>query len=203
MATKRRKKTARPRQSAVSRRRFLQSVIAASAATSAAAALPRVAEASEPATAGAAGAGAASAWQVLTEQQAGLLEDVLNRLIPAEGAMPGAGDIGVAAYIDGAMADAVHLRQPILDVLNEVAVAGKAGVRSPESLDRVLTQLERTHRDSFASLIDVAYTGYYSHPRVLQAIGWVPPGDEADTSERLDLAVLEDVIRRGPVYKHV
>lgn len=206
MATRRQKKTERPQANAVSRRRFLQGVIAASAATGVAATLPTVAAESVPVAAAAnrvAAVAAGSTWQVLSGEQTGLLAHVLNRLLPAEGAMPAAGDIGVATYIDGVLADAAHLRQPIFDILSEVAVAGEAVVQSPESLDAMLSRLERTHKASFASLIETAYTGYYSHPDVLKAIGWVHPGNEVDSLETLDASLLEDVVRRGPVYKHV
>jgi hypothetical protein len=203
MATKRRNEAAEPHGSEVSRRRFLQDVIAASAATGAAAALPVRVAASEPAAAAPVPvADAASAFQVLTIEQAGLLEVVLNRLIPGDGVMPPAGDVGVAAYIDGVLADAAHLRHPILDVLSEVARANETEVRSPDALDALLARIECTHRGAFASLIEAAYTGYYTHPQVLQALGWHHPGSHADTSETLDLALLENVVSRGPVYKH-
>jgi hypothetical protein len=208
MANRRRRKTAQPQASEVSRRKFLQSVIAASAATGAATALPAApaaSAASEPAAAasGVAEAEAVGALQVFTGEQAGVLTGMLNRIIPAEGAMPAAGELGLARYIDSVLADASHLRQPILDLLNEVALASEAEVQSPEGLDALIARLECTHRDSFAALIETVYTGYYSHPEVLQTIGWEHPGTEADTSETLDAALLEDVVRRGPIYRPV
>lgn len=203
MATKRRSKTEQPHASEVSRRRFLQSVIAASAATGAAAAMPAAAGPAAVATKSVVGAEATSALQVLSEAQAGLLRGVMNRLIPAQGSMPAAGEIGLATYVDGVLADATHLRQPLLDILGEVAVAHKDEGQSPEELDAVLVRLERTHPEAFASLVETVYTGYYSHPQVLDAIGWVHPGSEPDTSETLDTRLLEDVVRRGPIYRHV
>lgn len=203
MATKRRSKTEQPHASEVSRRRFLQSVIAASAATGAAAAMPAAAGPAAVATKSVVGAEATSALQVLSEAQAGLLRGVMNRLIPAQGSMPAAGEIGLATYVDGVLADATHLRQPLLDILGEVAVAHKDEGQSPEELDAVLVRLERTHPEAFASLVETVYTGYYSHPQVLHAIGWVHPGSEPDTSETLDTRLLEDVVRRGPIYRHV
>jgi hypothetical protein len=207
MATKRQKKSREPRANArmsdVSRRRFLQSVIAASAATGAAAALPAAAGSAPSVAAVKEVAGAdIGAYQVLTEEQAGLLSAVLNRLIPAEGTMPAAGQIGLASYIDGVLADAPHLRQPILDIVHDVALAG-TDAQSPEALDALLVRLEQTRPEAFASMINAVYTGYYSHPTVLQAIGWTHPGDEADTSETLDLALLDGVKSRGPIYRNV
>ena len=208
MAIKRSSKTS-DSASDVSRRQFLQSVIVASGATGAVAALPGAAAASIPAAAAvaagdlAAAAAAASAFLIFTDDEAALFSRVANRLIPAQGAMPGGGDIGLATFVDGVLADAAHLRQPILDVLRLVRSADEAQVATDDGLDAVLARIEQAHPAAFASMLEAVYTGYYSHENVLQAIGWEHPGQEADTSETLDARLLEDVVARGPIYRHV
>lgn len=193
----------------VSRRKFLQSVIAASAATGAAVALPGAAAASIPAAAVvatgdlAAAALAAGAFLVFTNDEAALFSRVANRLIPPQGLMPGAGDIGLATFVDGVLADAAHLRQPILDILHLVHAADEHEVGTDEGLDAVLARIQQAHPAAFTSMLEAVYTGYYSHQDVLQAIGWEHPGDEADTSETLDARLLDDVVARGPIYRHV
>jgi hypothetical protein len=192
----------------VSRRKFLQSVIAASAATGAAVALPGAAAASIPAAAVvatgdlAAAAAAAGAFLVFSDDEAALFSRVANRLIPPQGLMPGAGDIGLTTFVDGVLADAAHLRQPILDILQLVQAADDE-VSSGEGLDAVLARIQQTHPAAFTSMLEAVYTGYYSHQDVLQALGWEHPGHEADTSETLDARLLEDVVARGPIYRHV
>lgn len=208
MAIKRSSKTS-DSASEVSRRQFLQSVIVASGATGAVAALPGSAAASIPAAAAvatgdlAAAAAAASAFLIFTDDEAALFSRVANRLIPAQDAMPGGGDIGLATFVDGVLADAAHLRQPILDVLHLVRSADEAQVATDDGLDAVLARIEQAHPAAFASMLEAVYTGYYSHENVLQAIGWEHPGQEADTSETLDVRLLEDVVARGPIYRHV
>ena len=208
MASKRSSKTS-DSASEVSRRQFLQSVIVASGATGAVAALPGAAAATIPAAAAvatgdlAAAAAAASAFLIFTDDEAALFSRVANRLIPAQGAMPGGGDIGLATFVDGVLADAAHLRQPILDVLHLVRSADEAQVATDDGLDAVLARIEQAHPAAFASMLEAVYTGYYSHENVLQAIGWEHPGQEADTSETLDARLLEDVVARGPIYRHV
>ena len=206
MAINSSKKTSDP-VSDVSRRQFLQSVIVASGATGAVAALPSAAAASIP-TAAAVAAGdlaaaAASAFLIFTDDEAALFSRVANRLIPAQGGMPGAGDIGLTKFVDGVLADASHLRQPILDILHLVRSADEAEVSTDGDLDAVLSRIEQAHPAAFTSMLEAVYTGYYSHEDVLQAIGWVHPGHEADTSETLDSSLLADVISRGPIYRHV
>ena len=203
MTKQRRKTTAKKSDGSVSRRTFLQSVIVASAATGAAALPASTAPAvGKAATSAAAPEAHATAFKVLTDEQGDLLTMVLNRLVPAEGTMPGAGDIGIAQFIDGAMMDAPHLRQPILDVLGEVHVAGLRG-RDGAAVDEVLTRVQREQQASFEVLLQATYTGYYSDPRVLDAIGWVPPGVHADSSDSFDVAMLEDVRKRGPIFRAV
>ncbi|MBM3776755.1 MAG: gluconate 2-dehydrogenase subunit 3 family protein [Acidimicrobiia bacterium] len=201
MAKDIRKKPATEDEGSVSRRTFIQSVVAASAATGAAAALP-------PGHAEAAGAVSAPAspassagLKVLTDEQADLLTAVVNRLVPAEGPMPAAADVGIVEYIDGALADAVHLRQPILGVLDQVRLAGRAVLRAPDALDEVLTRVQASRKEAFETLLHATYAGYYSHPDVLNAIGWVPPEEHVDPTLRFDVAALEDVIQRGPIWR--
>lgn len=174
-----------------SRRKFIQSVAAAaSALTASAAAAPKTAP--------------GQAFRVLSEEQGQVLRAVLNRLIPADNEMPAAGEIGIVDYIDDAMAEATHLRQPIFDILEDVRIEGRSALEcGGATLDALLERIDATREDAFDTLLQAAYTGYYSHPDVLHAIGWVPPGAEADTSETVDASLLEDVIRRGPVYRHV
>jgi len=171
----------------------MQSAIAASVATSAAGVL------SETSTA-VAHSGQESAFSVLSAEQSNVLTAVLNRLVPAEGQMPGAGDVGIAHFIDGVLGDAPHLRQPILDVLGEVHVSQPG---SDTELDDVLGRIQRDQEASFLVLLDATYTGYYSNLQVLQAIGWVPPADACGDSEFFDVALLDEVRQRGQKYRSV
>jgi len=147
----------------VSRRKFLQSVIAASAATGAAVALPGAAAASIPAAAVvatgdlAAAAAAAGAFLVFSDDEAALFSRVANRLIPPQGLMPGAGDIGLTTFVDGVLADAAHLRQPILDILQLVQAADDE-VSSGEGLDAVLARIQQAHPVAFTSMLEAVYT---------------------------------------------
>ena len=191
-----------PRDGTLSRRALLQSVIAASAATTAAAAaaFPTTAAARlVPGTTATAG----DAVTGLTQTETRLLTRVLNRLVPADGAMPGAGDIEVAQFIDDLLIEAPHLRRPILDVLTAVHTAGPATQASDAALDAQLTRIEQAHPAAFGVLVHATYTAYYSHPQVLDAIGWVPPDAEVAPPEPFDTTVLDAVRRRGPIYKDV
>src|SRR5687768_278729 len=83
-------------QASITRRRFIQGVMAASAAAAAA-------TLSAKAIAGGlvgVGAGAVESFPGLSEGQRHTLATVLDRIIPAQGVMPGAGGVGVGAFIE-------------------------------------------------------------------------------------------------------
>ena len=74
---------------------------------------------------------------------------------------------------------------------------------SDAELDNVLGRIQRDQEEIFLVLLDATYTGYYSNPEVLQAIGWVPPADEVRDSEFFDVALLDEVRHRGQKYRSV
>ncbi|MCY4077155.1 MAG: gluconate 2-dehydrogenase subunit 3 family protein [Acidobacteria bacterium] len=193
---------------AISRRRFIQGAVAVSAATGAAALPARVRSATPPtpggAAADAAGAGAdATTYRFLTPEQGRALTAVLNRLIPATDVMPGAGDVGIARFIDGVLVDAPHLRPRITSLLH-AADAGKrfANLREAEQ-DARLREMARREKVSFDTLLRAAYTGYYSEPRVLAAIGRGSRPDSRGPTGSFDTRLLDAVRRRGPIYRRV
>src|SRR5262245_6627412 len=120
----------------ISRRTFLQGVMAASAATSVVTGLP----ASAGALAGA--AVAATAPQILTAEQGRVLGAVLNRLIPSEGKMPGAGDLGITSFIDTALGAAPHLRRHVMGVLATLPDGDRLAELRDEQLDDLLQRIE-------------------------------------------------------------
>lgn len=202
MATKQDEERRRQPAAAISRRTFIEGVVAASTAGGAVAATARSAGGGVPAPSADAGGGAvagdAAALEILTPAQGRLLAAVLNRLVPADDAMPGAGDAGVAGYIDQALLDAPHLRPPIIDLLDELRGCGFARLPGPEQDER-LRRLAADRPASFDVLLHAAYTGYYSSPSVLTAAGWLPAGSAP--SEPFDQALLDAVRRRGPCYR--
>jgi hypothetical protein len=180
-------------QERVSRRMFIQGVIAASAA----ARVGALASSAAPRR------HAAAPLNVLTAEQSGTLTAVLNRLIPSNAVMPAAGDLGVGQFIESALAEAPHLRTPILRLLAELPSPERLRQQSPADLDSELQRLEREHSESFDILLQATYTGYYSHLTVLDALGWTDPDEAPAGRAFFDAALLEDVRKRGPMYRDV
>ncbi len=192
-------------EAAISRRKFIQGAVVVSAAAGAAAlpARARAGTARTPTSAvaeAAAGGLDAEAYQVLTPEQGRVLAAVLNRIIPANDVMPGAGDAGIARFIDGVLAEAPHLRPHVIALLHEADARERfAGLTEAEQ-DARLREMARRHREWFDTLLRSAYTGYYSEPRVLAALG---RGSHAEVASprHFDTSRLDAVRKRGPIYR--
>ena len=113
----------------------------------------------------------AVAGPVLDEERRALLAAVLDRIVPPNGEVPGAGALGVGASIERTLAGSAPLRRLIMEGLVEIDVAaGPAGFQGMEegARDGLLRAVEAAHPAFFAALVNHAYRGYYTHPRVLE-----------------------------------
>ena len=180
----------REEQGAVSRRTFIQGVIAASAAAGTVG-LPTSAAAVSPTTPG------TNLTKILTEDQSRALTTVLNHLIPAEGALPGAGEVGVAAFIEKALAVGGHLRPHIVGVMSALPDSVTLGKLTAEQVEVLLRRIEQAMPESFNILLQATYTGYYSHPQVVAAIGVQSDEEGHLLLDRFDLKDLAELQMHG------
>ena len=197
--------TLRHPEAAISRRKFIQGAVAVSAAG--VAALPAKARGATPPTprgdtTDAAGAGEhAGTYRVLTSEQGRALAAVLNRIIPATDVMPGAGDVGIARFVDGVLVDAPHLRPRIVSLLHEADAGERFGSLDEAERDARLREISRREKESFDALLRAAYTGYYSEPLVLAAIGRGSRSNPRGPTASFDTRLLDAVRKRGPIYR--
>jgi hypothetical protein len=125
-----------------------------------------------------------------------LLGTVLDRLLPPDGELPGAGGLGLAAGIPDEVA------APVLGALPPgfAALPGDAQVAA-------LRAIEAAAPAPFAALVKAVYTAYYQDQRVLAAIeratGYAarPPQPLGYDMEPFDPALLEVVRNRPPHYR--
>jgi len=135
------------------------------------------------------------------------LDAVLDTLIPARGdGTPGAGRLGVGEHVIAKLGDAGAL------VADGLAALEAEGFAALDAEDRT-ARLERAAAETpglIQSLVFHAYTGYYQHPRALEAIGLPPrpPWPEGyehstagDDAEANDFASLVRVRERGRRYR--
>jgi hypothetical protein len=147
---------------------------------------------------------------VLDAEQRGLLAAALDRLVPPNGDLPGAGALGLAEPIERTLAGSAPLRRLFLEGLVEVDLAaGPGGFRAlaGEAQDAALRRVEAEYPAFFAALLNHAYRGYYTHPSVLQAIeratGYParPPQPLGHAIEPWDEGLLARQRERAPFWR--
>ena len=144
----------------------------------------------------------------LSEIQYTLVTAVLDRLIPSQGDMPGAGEVGTADYLDEIVAGSTQLARLFTHGLQDIEIAASRlgsdfGELSDAQQDETLTGAETDDPEFFDALIRHTYNGYYSNPRIVQLLGLDPrpPQPRGNRVERGDLSSLEVVVERGQAYR--
>ena len=146
--------------------------------------------------------------EFLSPQQRALLDAVLDRLIPTQGAMPGAGQAGTADYLDGIVGDSPRLARLFSAGLRSVeSAAARRGASFVEMTgdqqDEVLRSVESNKSAFFETLLMHTYNGYYSNPQVVEALGLEPrpPQPRGHAIELGDFGDLDVVVARGTAYR--
>lgn len=153
----------------------------------------------------------ATAPSVLDDGQRETLVAALNRIIPPQGGLPGAGDLRIIETIDHTLAASPTLRRLIFDGLVEIEIesARQADERfvnlADDGRDAVLRAVEEAHPGAFVALLDHTYRNYYTHPQVQRAIGHDPrpPQPLGHDLPMFDPAMLERQRQRAPFWRAV
>ena len=136
---------------------------------------------------------------------------VLDEIIPgsADGKLPGAGELDLADHLDAALRNMPELRAMLAQSLS--ALAALAQRRNPRGLAALskderaalLAELASSEHSVPPILALHTFTGYYKHPRVLEALGCAPrpPHPEGYEMEANDISLLDPVRRRGKMYR--
>ena len=149
---------------------------------------------------------------VLSDAERSLLIAVLDRIIPTEGDLPGAGAFGIAAPIERTLATSLTLRRLFLDGLMQITFASAHHAPDAtfvsldaEGQDAALYEVEREHPAFFAALVDHTYRNYYADPRIHALIGWDsrPPQPLGHQLLPFDPALLEHQRARAPFWRTI
>ena len=147
----------------------------------------------------------------LSDAQLALVTSVLDRIIPADDAIPGAGELGVAQFIDSVLGGSIALRRIFAVGLDRVTLTSHEAYSrgfeelSDERKDAVLKRVEAAEPEFFQQLVLRTYNGYYTDPHALAALGIdpTPPQPRGHDIERGNLDLIERVKARGTAYRQV
>lgn len=145
--------------------------------------------------------------RLFTEEQRQLLTAMLDRIIPAEGESPGAGRLGIARFIESAVANNPKQRRLLLDGLAQVVIAaahrGDSLFQdlSDAGKDEVLRDIESQFSPFFELMVRQCYNGYYTSSEVFESIGYSLPNSVTYQPRPFDESLLEPQRRRAPFWR--
>ena len=144
---------------------------------------------------------------ILSDEQQALLTAVLNRIVPANGEMPAAGELGVAEFVAGiAAADgATHRRRILLDGLAQIEIAAQArggafAALPPAAQTATLQAVADAMPAFFQELVTQTYRGYYTNETVFDLLQYRAPNRADYNPKPFDESLLEPVRQRGPIW---
>ena len=148
---------------------------------------------------------------MLSDDQRRALAPALDGFIPrsADGALPGAGELGIAADVDEALQRVPDAHAVVVASLAELdRIAARRGAPRFTALGAdeqtaALTDLACSEHPFPPLLLLYTLGCYYKHPRVLAHYGLEaraphPQGHEVAPT---DLSLLDPVRKRGPIYR--
>ena len=145
----------------------------------------------------------------LSRHQRALLGAILDSVVPANGNISGAGGLGVAEYVEG-FAGLMPSTRNLLSKGLKAVDATSARKYSSNFIDLpdgdkvdVLKQVESENTAFFDFIVQWTYAGYYTHSSVVRAntLPQLPPQPEGFEMGEFDTSLLENVRKRGKVYR--
>lgn len=143
--------------------------------------------------------------EILTDEQRALLAATLNRIVPAQGEMPAAGDLGIGEFVASASAGSSAKRRRLLDGLVRIELAaverGGAFASLPaDAQTETLRAVQATDPEFFQELVTQTYRGYYTNETVFDLLRYRAPNREDYDPIPFDESLLEPVRQRGQVW---
>ena len=143
--------------------------------------------------------------EILSDEQRALLAAALNRIVPAQEEMPGAGDLGIAEFVASVAAGSTAKRRRLLGglVVIELASAELGGAFASlpgDAQAEALRAVQTTDPEFFQELVTQTYRGYYTNERVFELLSYRAPNREDYHPIPFDESLLEPVRQRGQVW---
>ena len=136
----------------------------------------------------------------LAAPQRHIFKAILDTLIPAsdDGAIPGAGEFDVAAYINEKSPEFAPRLREIVGCFDDDFASQSLEVRC-----ELLAAFQNSRPDLFEPLLFHTYARYYQEDRVLTGIGSKagPPFPEGNTVKSGDLSLLDPVGKLNKQYR--
>lgn len=142
---------------------------------------------------------------ILSSEQRGLIAAVLNRIVPAQNEMPGAGDLGIGGFVESVAGGSPETRRRLLEGLVQIELAAaergaEFGALSADAQTDALRAVESSAPEFFQYLVTQTYRGYYTNETVTELLSYRAPNWEDYDPLPFDESLLEPVRERGQIW---
>ena len=142
----------------------------------------------------------------MASQHSRLLEAIMDRMIPAVGDLPSAGQMGLIDEIVELAAKQKRFEDLFHSAITAFESKTPDFLTSSESLqDENLKTFELNTPEHFNTIRTIVYIVYYKDSRVHKRIGWdgQPPQPQGYEMDPWDESVLENARKREPFWRKV
>ncbi len=142
---------------------------------------------------------------ILSNEQRALLASILNRVVPATGEMPAAGDLGIGDFVASIAEGKTATRRRLLETLVQIELAatdrgGDFASLSADSQTDALRAVQSAAPENFQYLVTQTYRGYYTNETVTGLLSYSPPNREDYDPLPFDETLVEPVRQRGQIW---
>ena len=145
----------------------------------------------------------------LTSTQRELLSAVLDRIVPPQGNLPGAGALGLGLFLENVAGRTPGRRRLLNDGLARIALAASSKTSGGfeeldgDGQDAILREVEEQDPVFFDLLVRQCYNGYYTNPGVQEMVGHHRSDPSVYTYQPLNETLLEPQRQRPPFWTQV
>ena len=142
----------------------------------------------------------------MASQHSRLLEAIMDRMIPAVGDLPSAGQMGLIDEIVELAAKQKRFEDLFHSAISAFESSSPDFLTSSESLqDENLKTFESNNPEHFNTIRTIVYIVYYKDSRVHKRIGWEgqPPQPQGYEMDPWDESVLVNARKREPFWRKV
>ena len=141
--------------------------------------------------------------KTLSKNNADILGEMVDLLIPANKNLPAPSKIDVVEYIDDALSNTPKMKRIFVEGLTDINNKNFLSLPKMEQI-ALLTKYESTNGTFFSLLLRHTYNAYYTNPIVVAGIGMTgrPPQPLGYTLEKGNLTLLDKVIKRGQIWRN-
>tara|TARA_B100000745_G_scaffold254025_1_gene176388 strand:- start:497 stop:928 length:432 start_codon:yes stop_codon:yes gene_type:complete len=141
--------------------------------------------------------------KTLSKNNADILGEMVDLLIPANKNLPAPSKIDVVEYIDDALSNTPKMKRIFVEGLTDINNKNFLSLPKMEQI-ALLTKYESTNGTFFSLLLRHTYNAYYTNPIVVAGIGMTgrPPQPLGYTLEKGNLTLLDKVIKKGQIWRN-